>query len=125
MAKANAPENYGFNVVPLTIPEAGKTVTVSFRGEAGHECYVTRNKDCAGWRYGIVAVDSSDNAEYGEMKSDAEGSVSYTLPEGKKLRKLWLVVMGAPTRHWQNSNNYNVSDDAQWPYSIKIETNNN
>ena len=120
VAKNNAPENYGFNVIPVTAPEAGATVTVEFRGEAGLEGYVTRNADAAGWRYGFVAVDSSDNVTYGEMQSDPEGSVSYTLPEGTTLRKLWLVVMGAPTRHWQNNDNSNVADDAQWPYSIKI-----
>lgn len=119
VAKRNAPENYGFNVISVKAPEPGQTVTVSFRGEAGLDGYITHNSDCAGWRYGLVAVDNDDNVEYGEVCRDAEGAVSYTLPEGRSLKKLWLVVMGAPTRHWSNHDNSPTPDDAQWPYSIK------
>ncbi|MDE5881936.1 MAG: hypothetical protein K2H60_09415 [Muribaculaceae bacterium] len=120
VAKSNAPENYGFNVIEVGTPEVGSTVTVDFRGEAGADGYVTRNKDCAGWRYGFVAVDKDDKVNYGDMQRDAEGSVSYTVPEGPGLKKLWFVVMGAPTRHWSNTDSGNPADDAQWPYSIKI-----
>lgn len=120
VAKSNAPENYGFNVVEVTQPNAGETVTVNFRGEAGYEGYTSLNKAEAGWRYGLVAVDAQDNVTYGEMKSDVEGSVSYTMPENTQIRKLWLVVMGAPKKHWKNVDDSSVKD-AQWPYSIKIE----
>ncbi len=121
--KANAPENYGFNVVDMGKPAAGATVTVEFRGEAGADGYVNRYTNLAGWRYGFVAVDMDDKVKYGEIHSEAAGSASYTVPEGTNLKKLWLVVMGAPTRHWQNTNT-GANDDAQWPYSIRIQTNN-
>lgn len=120
VAKSNAPENYGFNVVKINCPAAGETVNVSFRGEAGYEGYNTLNKNEAGWRYGFVAVDSQDNVSYGEMKSEAEGTVSFTAPTDKQIKKLWLVVMGAPSKHWKNNDN-SPTKDAQWPYSIKIE----
>ena len=120
IAKDNAPENYGFNVIPVTVPEAGKSVTVSFRGEAGRKGYITKNKDKAGWRYGLVAVDSEGNAHYGEMQKAKNGKVTYTAPADKKIDKLWLVVMGAPTEHWRNVDGPENPGDAQWPYSIKF-----
>lgn len=120
IAKDNAPENYGFNVIPVTVPEAGKTVTVNFRGEAGRKGYITKNKDKAGWRYGLVAVDSEGNAHYGEMQKAKNGKVTYTAPADKKIDKLWLVVMGAPTEHWRNVDGPENPGDAQWPYSIKF-----
>lgn len=119
VSKKNAPENYGFNVIEVGASAAGETVTVEFRGEAGAAGYVTRNEDCAGWRYGFVAVDKDDKVTYGDINGEVVGSVSYTAPDGPGLKKLWLVVMGAPTRHWSNTDS-GKPDDAQWPYSIKI-----
>ncbi len=114
VAKENAPECYGFNVIPVNVPAAGETVTVGFRGEPDAPGYVTNNKSSAGWRYGLVAVDSDDNAIYGDMHAEQEGSVSFTAPTDKTIKRLWLVVMGAPTQHLRNSS-------SQWPYSIKID----
>lgn len=120
IAKENAPENYGFNVIPVNVPEPGKSVTVQFRGEAGQKGYYTKNRDKAGWRYGLVAVDSEGNAHYGEMQKGKKGKVTYTAPSDKKIEKLWLVVMGAPTEHWRNVDGPENPGDAQWPYSIKF-----
>ena len=121
VSKENCPENYGFNVIPLEAPEAGKTVTVNFRGEAGLKGFYTLNKDKAGWRYGLVAVDSEGKEHYGEMASANKGKVSFTAPSGKKIEKLWLVVMGAPTEHWRNIDGPDNPGDAQWPYSFKTQ----
>ena len=120
IAKENAPENYGFNVIPVNVPEKGKTVKIDFRGEAGLKGYYTKNKDKAGWRYGLVAVDADGKEHYGEMQSAKKGSVSFTAPADKEIKKLWLVVMGAPTEHWRNVDGDENPGDAQWPYSIKI-----
>ena len=113
VASNNAPECYGFNIIPLNVPEADKTLTVEFRGEAEADGYVTHSKQFAGWRYGLVAIDSNDNEIYGEMKSDPEGEVSFKIPENREIKNLWMVVMGAPTMHLKDNN-------AQWPYSIRI-----
>lgn len=121
IAVENAPENYGFNVIPVNVPEAGKKVTVKFRGEAGQKGYFTKNKDKAGWRYGLVAIDSDGKAHYGDMMSAKNGKVEYTVPTDRKIEKLWFVVMGAPTEHWRNVDGPENPGDAQWPYSIKIE----
>lgn len=123
VAPENAPENYGFNAIPLPVPAKGGSVKVDFRGEAGRKGYYTLNKDKAGWRYGIVAVDSDGGSAYGDMESAAKGSVGYTVPEDKEITNLWLVVSGAPTEHWRNIDGEENPGDAQWPYSIKITVN--
>lgn len=120
VSRDNCPENYGFNVIPIDAPEAGETVTVNFRGEAGMKGYHNINKDKAGWRYGFVGVDSEGKEHYGEMGSSPKGKISFTAPSGKKMEKLWLVVMGAPTEHWRNIDGPENPGDAQWPYSIKV-----
>lgn len=121
VAPENCPENYGFNAVPLPVPAKGKTVKVSFRGEAGMKGYYTKNKDKAGWRYGIVAVDTDGGTHYGEVKSSSKGEVSYSAPSETEISHLWLVVTGAPTEHWRNIDGEDNPGDAQWPYSIKIK----
>lgn len=112
VAQNNAPECYGFNIVPMNVPGSGEILKVKFRGEADADGYRTHSKQFAGWRYGIVAVDEDDNCFYGEMKGDTEGELLYKVPEDRKIRRLWLIVTGAPTKHLRGS-------DAQWPYSIK------
>lgn len=114
VAKENAPECYGFNVIPVNVPAAGETVTVGFRGEPDAAGYNTNNKSSAGWRYGLVAVDSDDNAIYGDMHAEQESTIEFTAPIDKTIKRLWMVVMGAPTQHLRNSS-------SQWPYSIKID----
>ncbi|MCH5237469.1 MAG: hypothetical protein J1E95_06695 [Muribaculaceae bacterium] len=112
IAKSNAPESYGFNIIPLTVPGAGETLKIEFKGEADAPGYVSTARQLAGWRYGLVAVDSNDKEIYGEMMKDKEGTLEFTVPEGTTVRNLWLVVMGAPTAHIRE-----MAD--QWPYSIK------
>lgn len=116
----NCPENYGFNVIPVALPDDAKSITVDFRGEAGKKGFFTQNKDKAGWRYGFVAVDSEGMEHYGEMHSAKKGSAVFSVPTDKKIEKLWFVVMGAPTDHWRNIDGEENPGDAQWPYSIRI-----
>lgn len=118
VARENCPENYGFNAIPLAVPQSGETVKVEFKGEAGKEGFHTLHADKAGWRYGFVAVTSDGKSIYGEMDSDKEKSVIFTAPKSNTLSHLWLVVMGAPTEHWMNPNP--GENDAQWPYRIKV-----
>lgn len=129
-AKLSCPENYGFNAIELSVPAGQATVSVDFRGEAGLAGYRAVNADKAGWRYGFVAVDSEGRCHYSDAaacrpdgEGRAEGSLSYTLPAGKTISRLWLVVMGAPTEHWKNIDSWEEGDkaeDAQWPYSVKF-----
>lgn len=116
----NAPENYGFNVIPLDVPAPGKKLTVDFKGETNLPGYITMNPEKAGWRYGVVAIDSNGEAHYGDMQSKSNGKLIYQSPKDGGIEKLWLVVMGAPTEHWQNVDGPSNPGDAQWPYSIRV-----
>ncbi len=118
IAAENAPENYGFNAIPLSIPAPGKTVEVTFRGLVDAKGTTSVNPDKAGWRYGFVGVTSSGETIYGQMKRGKKGKARFTAPQGKELTHLYLVVMGAPTEHWMNPNP--PEKDAQWPYQIKL-----
>ena len=118
VAAENCPENYGFNAIPLTVPQQGKSVTVEFQGEAGKEGYNSIQPEKAGWRYGFVAVTEQGKSIYGNMERNSGKSVIFTPPQDCNIAHLWLVVMGAPTSHWMNP--APGEKDAQWPYRIKI-----
>ena len=60
----NCPENYGFNAIPLNLPEAGTTVSVDFKGQAGAKGFNAVNTDKAGWRYGFIATDKEGKCTY-------------------------------------------------------------
>ena len=122
------PENYGFNVIKLDVPKAGATAKVKFRGITKADGYVALNADAAGWRYGLVGVDTAGNAVYGKMCCDRTGTATLKTPKDCQLRSLYLVVMGAPTRHWRNVDAWGPEGeqqapqpDAQWPYEIKYK----
>ena len=118
IALDNCPENYGFNAIPLALPEQGKTVKVEFCGEAGKEGYNAIHTDKADWRYGFVAITEDGKSIYGDVSDNSGKIIIFTAPKVNNLTHLWLVVMGAPTEHWMNPNP--EEKDAQWPYRIKV-----
>lgn len=118
IASENCPENYGFNAIPLVVPQPGEKVKVDFCGEAGKEGYTAIHTDKAGWRYGFVAVTAEGESIYGEMGDNSGKSIIFTAPKDQTLTYLWLVVMGAPTEHWMNP--APGEKDAQWPYRIRV-----
>lgn len=124
IAPDNCPENYGFNAIPLALPERGKKVKVEFCGEAGKEGYNAIRTDKAGWRYGFVAITGDGKSIYGDVSDNSGKSIIFTAPKDTDLTYLWLVVMGAPTEHWMNPDSEEEEDkelrDAQWPYRIKV-----
>ena len=122
IAPENCPENYGFNAIPLTTPQAGTIVSVDFKGQAGAKGFNAVNVDKAGWRYGFIATDKDGKCTYSEVGKETNGNLTYQVPEGTE--KLWLVVMGAPTEYWRTKERWNSeggdTETAQWPYSIKL-----
>lgn len=124
---AYCPQNYGFNVLKLKAPAAGTVVKATFTGEAGADGYRAVNTDKAGWRYGFVAQKTDGTCVYGDMYKDSEGEATFTVPEN--VKKLWFVVLGAPTEHWRHPWDMtddkfeasNLADDEQWPYMVKFE----
>lgn len=118
VAPENCPENYGFNAIPLVVPEAGQSLTVEFCGEAGCKGYEAIRTDKAGWRYGLVAVTAEGTSFYEPMQDASTGTIRFTAPKDTPLAHLWLVVMGAPAEHWMNPEPGEI--DAQWPYRIRV-----
>lgn len=121
VSKENCPENYGFNAIPLNVPQPGEKVKVEFFGELGTEGYNAIQIDKAGWRYGFVGVTKSGKSVYGVAGKAKKGNIRFVAPKEDPLAYLWLVVMGAPTEHWMNPGGWDKpsTPDAQWPYRIK------
>jgi len=84
LAPENAPEEYGFNAILLDSRAdlSARSFSLQLRGDH--------------LRYGFVGITTDDEELYGEMNTP-----TFTVPEGKTLRHLYLVVMGAPTEHYQ------------------------
>lgn len=116
---AFCPQNYGYNTINLNNAEAGTTVTAHFKGIAGAKGYRSVNIGQAGWRYGLVAYTREGESVYSALGSNRDGAVSLTVPEG--CEKLFFVVMGAPTSHWQHVWDDDVTNDEQWPYQVKFD----
>lgn len=118
------PENFGFNIIKLSVPEAGSTVKVDFTGLEGKNVktdgYTNPKSEYADYRYGFVGITEDGKSvigDAGKATSDhLSGSVSFTAPSGSKLKYLWLVVMGGSSEYWTLSQ----VPQAQWPYKIKI-----
>ncbi len=111
------PQNYGYNITRLKLPDAGTTVTVQFQGLAGEDGYRSVNKSRAGWRWGLVSYNSDGSTTYGDMQTN-DGTVDFTVSDS--CEDLWLVVMGAPTQWWHHAWDDDSSNDEQWPYRVKI-----
>ena len=122
VAAENCPENYGFNAIPLRVPEPGTKVELQFEGLSGkQDGYVSVHPEKAGWRYGFVAVKADGKSIYGKMSADRKGKLTFRMPENEKFVYLWLVVMGAPEEHWMNPSPESREKDAQWPYRIRLK----
>lgn len=75
VAPENCPENYGFNAIPLTVPEPGSKINLTFEGitQPSSE-YSSVHPSKAGRRYGFVAVTSEGKSIYGNMSRDKKGN---------------------------------------------------
>ncbi len=113
------PQNYGYNITRLKLPDPGTTITVHFQGLSDEDGYRSVNKSRAGWRWGLVSYNNDGTTTYGTMQSSKEGSVSFSVTDA--CEELWLVVMGAPTQWWHHAWDDDSSNDEQWPYRVQIE----
>lgn len=119
---AYCPQNYGYNTINLNYTSPGTVIKANFKGIAGQNGYRKVNVDKAGWRYGFVAYTKDGETVYGEVGKDKTGSVTMTVPSG--CEKLFFVVMGAPTEHWQHPWDSDITNDEQWPYQVQFENTN-
>ena len=128
---AHCPENYGHNIINLNVPTGSdRTVKVRLEGLAGASGYRLKNKPRAGWKFGFVALQQDGTRVYGDMQSasyqsemkNPVDSVSFDCPENTE--KLWLIVTGAPYRHWHHQWDDDDTNDEQWPYRVKFTNTN-
>ena len=89
------PEDYGFNAIKLDgrVNLSSKKFSLLIRGDH--------------LRYGFVGVTTDDESCYSLVNA-----TTFTVPEGKELKHLYLVVMGAPEKH--------APTHRQFPYEIQI-----
>lgn len=116
--ETKCPQNYGYNGIRLKVPESGSEVTLNFKGLPGFEGYRAIQTDKAGWRYGFVAEKLNGERVYGKVNSEINAQTKFRVSENTAY--LWLVVMGAPTEHWQHICDDKPENDEQWPYQIKL-----
>lgn len=139
VAYSHCPGTTGYNVIPLNVPEAGTLIATTFEGIApgsllipddpgearqGEQTIKVRtynqsNLSRAGWRYGYVALLADGKRIYGEMNDDPKGKAELVVPHNCK--KIWFVVLGAPTSYRSHAWDENELNDDQWPYRIKFE----
>ncbi len=131
----------GFNVIPLEVPNGGGEVTVDFEGLAAGSALHAKDKGTMvdgdgkavgntsnynntvadgnmGWRYGFVAR-TGDRRTYSETGKNRNGRLTFNVPAGTDY--LYLVVQGSPEEYIGHAWNDNEADDAQFPYTIKLE----
>lgn len=115
-AEGFAPENYGFNVIEVTVPKGKNKVKAEFEGLQPTD--VTPGQATkAGWRYGFVGVTAEGKTVYGPAFSANKGKAEFTWNKGASMAHVYFVVMGAPTEHWKNPEGGN---DAKWNYRVSI-----
>ena len=81
----NYPEEYGFNAILLDN-------RVDIRNARKFSLQMNGDQ----LRYGFLGVTTDDEEIYGDINA-----TSFTVPQGKKLKHLYLIVMGAPMVHYQ------------------------
>lgn len=117
------PQNFGYNVVNMTGATAGREIKATFKGIIGEEGYRIIRKVSGGWRFGFVALKTDGERVYSEVQKatyqEPEATVTMTVPSG--IKKIYFVVMGAPSNYWRHPWDDDSSNDEQWPYQVTFE----
>ena len=149
VAYASAPQATGFNVIPLSVPSAGTTITTrltalspgcalasgdpaqylnesSVYGNAGVSRYNTLSNAAArGFRVGYVALLKDGTRQYFDDNTlhctgTGERTEDITMTVPRNTSKLWLVVAPAPTSYFQHQWDESITNDDQWPYQVEF-----
>lgn len=109
---AFAPQDYGFNVIPLYTTCSSKSVTVKFKGH-------TEVNSTAGWNYGFVTTNSDGTvSRYGTVNTANESEISFQLNSSEA--QMYLVVIGAPTTHTSYVWEAGWPRIKRYPYELRI-----
>ena len=96
------PEGYGFNAIRLDSHVNLKSPAFHLHLRGDH------------LRYGFVGITADGESIYSDVNA-----TSFT-SEGKPLKHLYLIVMGAPERHSEVMTDGNVPEYKQFPYEFQI-----
>jgi hypothetical protein len=105
----NYPEEYGFNAILLDDK-------VDIRNARSFSLQINGEQ----LRYGFLGVTTEDEEIYGDINA-----TSFTVPKDKKLKHLYLIVMGAPMTHYQipmptEENPEPKAELKEFPYSFRV-----
>lgn len=107
-----APQDYGYNIIPLHPTCANRIVKVKFKGHA--------EAAGAGWRYGFVAVKADGaTARYSASYSAPEAEVTFAMNADET--DLYLVVTGAPVSHTTYVWEPGFHKIKRFPYEINVQ----
>ena len=108
MRPKNYPEEYGFNAIKLDdkVDMNARSFGLQINGKE--------------LRYGFVGITTEDEEIYGDINA-----TSFTVPNDKTLKHLYLIVMGAPALHDQipmpsEENPEPKAELKEFPYSFMI-----
>ena len=150
VAYASVPQSTGFNVIELSVPEAGTTITTKFTaltpgcalnvadpGEynngntnalvrAGVTKYNYVSKASArGFRVGYVFLKNDNTREYYNddivhCKGTDEVTENITTEVPAGTKRMFLVVSPALSGYIQHKWDENIKNDDQWPYQFEL-----
>ncbi|MEC0235018.1 DUF6055 domain-containing protein [Paenibacillus kribbensis] len=102
-----APQQTGYNIVPLDIDLSKASVTVDFQG--------TSTAKGADWRASIVSVTHSGDTRYSTMWNKGKNSLKLQGDE----KTVYLVVSATP----DTIKHFNIEEDGEtYPYKVKVTT---
>ncbi len=150
VAYASVPQSTGFNVIELTVPSSGTTITTAFKALT-HGCALN---ECDPGQYnngvanslvsaGVKNYNSAGSASYrgfrvGYVFLKSDGSVSYyndgtvhctgtaetteniSTSVPSNTSRIFLVVAPALTTYVKHAWDEDISNDDQWPYSFTL-----
>ena len=150
VAYASAPQSTGFNVIELTVPSSGTTITTAFKalthGCALNECdpgqynngvanslvsagvknYNSAGTDSyRGFRVGYVFLKSNGTVSYYNdgivhCTGTAETTENISTTVPSSTSRIFLVVTPALSTYVRHPWDDNVLNDDQWPYSFTL-----
>lgn len=151
VAYSSAPQSTGFNVIPLSVPSAGTTITTKFTAlatgsalangdsktyfdgdgklsTASKTNYNSCDNSIRGFRVGYVALKNDGTREYLfnndriGTASSASSDVTCVVPANTK--QLYLVVVPSLSSYVRHDWDEDYTDDDQWPYTIEFTNTN-
>ena len=109
-----APEEYGYNIIPLFFDSNVSCINIKFKGHIIH--------NNSGWRYGIVEKKNNGDTTYGQLYTDDEMEFAYEL--NNDTEEIYLVIMGAPYSYIQQDDQHNTwtgyPKHQKYPYELTI-----